>query len=118
MLVIRASQMKVFRNEARRSFEDQLLRRVASRLEEKGAGVAGDRLAVRIRSEIEFARGFGFQSERDVARYVELACLLSPGGGLPLEARRLLRATDVAPSVRLDRLAAWVESPESAEPES
>ena len=106
MLVIREDQIQALAAHRRRQFVDKLntfLRSWKPQLDpsELDRGFA---LAAR----------FGFETERDVASFIELVILDMDGfsAPLPIPALAFLTAHGVAPATRLNRLAEWIANHE------
>src|SRR5271155_2430718 len=105
MLVIRESQLEVFRNHLEDDFRRRLCRRIRAAIPDNimDAGQIETSVVAGIRQ----ARDCGFEREKDIARFVEAICAYLggfPGTGLPKPLLPILYAYRADPEIKLQRL--------------
>jgi hypothetical protein len=95
------------REEAANRFESRLYENVCGLFGSMGSEWDAASIKARIHREVEFARGFGFTRECEVARYVEIVCSALTAGvaRLSKEALAVLQDRGRNATQRLDSLA-------------
>jgi hypothetical protein len=107
MLTIRANQLSIFESAREREYINRLKRKLESEL----PGLSN--LGGEIERCVSEAAEFGFRSEHEVARFVEITCVCLgglPPDSLPRSALAILMAYGMDPSLKLDRYQAWAEA--------
>ncbi|HYN40274.1 MAG TPA: hypothetical protein VE129_00745 [Thermoanaerobaculia bacterium] len=119
MIRLRPEQLEAFREEARATLADRLVRRGEERFPEKTPG----RTPVELRAEAHrlaaVARERGFVSEEEVTLFYDLSLELGPGfeqGPAGAWAREILKERGRSPRERLEKLAARVLGVEEWDP--
>jgi hypothetical protein len=112
MLVIRREQMGAFEEQRRRNFKQRLAAHIEALLAGNGMHMAAAELRDTIEKGMKAAPDYGLIAERDVARYIEIACVYL--GGLRSQEQRkealaILYSYGLDPSVKLDRYQRWAE---------
>ena len=73
MIIVRDAQMAALGAEMRRGYKMSMLRYLAATLPQNVAGIDNEALLQRIGAAMRRAASYGFQSERNVSIFVELA---------------------------------------------
>lgn len=106
MLIIRSQQIDSMAEGRWADFERRLAIHVAEVLPAEATALGPGGLAAAIGRHVQAARSMGLDTERDVARYVDLFIALGAApGGVPLDGwlGPILGDEDEAPGVRLSR---------------
>lgn len=75
-MVIRDEQMRVFERAAEREFENRMIERIHKYFPKHGKMLDAAQLRALVTLALERARGYGLTTERNVALYLDVVCLL------------------------------------------
>jgi len=119
MLTLRNEQVAILKNETSKPFKQALEAHLQEVLPEKGVRFDGETLKKQIEEGIRRASYYKLTRQRDVARYIELACGNFGGfleGRHPKAVRQILYDHRLSPEEKLDRVEEWIESKRGRRP--
>jgi hypothetical protein len=104
VLTIRSEQMQVFADRVDADFQQRLVTHVAQMFPERAVAMGPTALRLRVRQAVARARFHGFQSERQIASFVDLEFLCGPGMDRRPWALPILKDRQHPPDARIRRL--------------